>query len=363
MCGAGAAPAAATRSPTVVPMPRPTTAPATPWRAPEAADGGARRAAPPARWRTPAGTARRVAAALLVALLAAAGVGVTWRVFVGTEQGQAVDQAALDGAHIGQNRLWDVAEPVLDVVSVGFIAAAVVACAVIAFARRRWGLALVAAGVLAGANVTTRVLKYWVLDRPDLGYGPEFNTLPSGHTTAAASVAAAVLLVVPPRARPWAAVLGGAYAGATGVSTLVGQWHRPSDVVAGLLVVLAWGALACAVLALGVDTATDRRPPTAALRTVARGGGAARTARRDGPGTAVAAWLLAAVTALAGAAALVALRRTWLSDDPVGSTAALLTSYGGGALGIVAVAAASSGALLVLRRSATSGSDRVGPTS
>jgi hypothetical protein len=40
-----------------------------------------------------------------------------------------------------------------------------------------------------------------------------------------------------------------------------------------------------------------------------------------------------------------------------------LTSYGGGALGIVAVAAASSGALLVLRRSATSGSDRVGPTS
>lgn len=360
MCGPGAARTAATGSPTVVPMPRPTSAPATPWRAPEAADGGPGRVDPPARWRTPAGTARRVAGALLVALVAVVGIGVTWRVFVGTEQGQAVDQASLDGAHIGQNRLWEVAEPVLDVVSVGFIAAAIVACAVIAFVRRRWGLALVAAGVLAGANVSTRVLKHWVLDRPDLGHGPDFNTLPSGHTTAAASVAAAVLLVVPPRARPWAAVLGGAYAGATGVSTLVGQWHRPSDVVAGLLVVLAWGALACAVLALGVDTATDRRPPTAALRTVPRAG---RPARGDGPGTAVAAWLLAAVTALAGGAAAVALRRTWLSDDPVGSTAALLTSYGGGALGIVAVAAASSGALLVLRRSATSGSDRVGPTS
>ncbi|MCG7286166.1 phosphatase PAP2 family protein [Cellulomonas sp. ACRRI] len=337
-------------------MPRPTSAPATPWRAPDGADAG--RVAPPARWRTPASTVRRVAAALLVALIAAVGVGVTWRVFVGTAQGQAVDQASLDGAHIGQNRLWEVAEPVLDVVSVGFIAAAVVACAVIAFARRRWGLALVAAGVLAGANVTTRVLKYWVLDRPDLGYGPDFNTLPSGHTTAAASVAVAVLLVVPPRTRPWVAVLGGAYAGATGVSTLVGQWHRPSDVVAGLLVVLAWGALACAVLALGVDTAGDRRPPTAALRTVGRGAGTGR-----GPGTTVALWLLAAVTVLAGAAAAVALRRTWSSDDPVGSTAALLTSYGGGALGIVAVAAASSGALLVLRRSATSGADRVGPTS
>lgn len=355
MCAPRGAPGAATGSPTVVPMPRPTSAPATPWRAPEAADGAPRRVAT-ARWRTPASTVRRVVAALVVALVAAAGVGVTWRVFVGTAQGQAVDQASLDGAHIGQNRLWEVAEPVLDVVSVGFIAAAVVACAVIAFARRRWGLALVAAGVLAGANVTTRVLKYWVLDRPDLGYGPDFNTLPSGHTTAAASVAAAVLLVVPPRTRPWVAVLGGAYAGATGVSTLVGQWHRPSDVVAGLLVVLAWGALACAVLALGVDTAGDRRPPTAALRTVGRGAGRA-------PGTVVAVWLLTAVTVLAGAAAAVALRRTWLSDDPVGSTAALLTSYGGGALGIVAVAAASSGALLVLRRSATSGADRVGPTS
>lgn len=358
MCAARAGTGAATCSPTVVPMPRPTPAPVTPWRAPEGADGSRGRVAPPARWRTPASTVRRVVVALVVALVAVVGVGVTWRVFVGTAQGQAVDQASLDGAHIGQNRLWEVAEPVLDVVSVGFIAAAVVACAVIAFARRRWGLALVAAGVLAGANVTTRVLKHWVLDRPDLGYGPDFNTLPSGHTTAAASVAAAVLLVVPPRVRPWAAVLGGAYAGATGVSTLVGQWHRPSDVVAGLLVVLAWGALACAVLALGVDTADDRRPPTAAVRAVGRRPGAGRDA-----GTAVAVWLLAAVTVLAGTAAVVALRRTWLSDDPVGSTAALLTSYGGGALGIVAVAAASSGALLVLRRSATSGADRVGPTS
>jgi membrane-associated phospholipid phosphatase len=337
-------------------MPRPTTAPPTTWRDPEPAGDRGAGPARPARWRTPAATARRVLAALLVAVVAAAGIGVTWRVFVGTEHGQAVDQASLDGAHIGQNRLWEVAEPVLDVVSVGFIAAAVVACAVIAFVRRRWGLALVAAGVLAGANVTTRVLKYWVLDRPDLGYGPDFNTLPSGHTTAAASVAVAVLLVVPPRVRPWAAVLGAAYAAATGVSTLIGQWHRPSDVVAGLLVVLLWGALGCAVLALGVDTSSAAHPPTAALRTVRPGSGGTT-------GTRVALVLLALVTVLAGAAGAVALRRTWLSDDPVGSTAALLTSYGGGALGIVAVAAAASGTLLVLRRSATSGSVQVGPTS
>jgi membrane-associated phospholipid phosphatase len=297
-----------------------------------------------------------VVAALLVAALALAGTLVSWRVFVGTDRGQAVDQASLDGAHIGQNRLWEVAEPVLDVVSVGFIAAAVLTCAAIAVVRRRWALALVAGAVLAGANVTTRVLKTMVLDRPEHGHGPDFNTLPSGHTTAAASVAAAVLLVVPPRARPWVAVLGAGYAGATGVSTLVGQWHRPSDVVAGLLVVLFWGALACAVLAVrgagGADD--DRRPVTAVLRTVPGGG--------DRRATRLAAVLLAAVAAFAGGAAAVALRRTWLSDDPVGTTAALLTSYGGGALGIVAVAAAVFGTLLVLRRSVTSGSVPGGPT-
>lgn len=359
MRGAPSGGAAAPPPPTVGPMTRPTAAPPTSWRGPEPDGGAPGRAVPADRPRLPArrtgAIVRRVVAALVVAAVAVAGVAVSWRVFVGSERGQAVDQAALDGAHIGQNRLWEVAEPVLDVVSVGFIAGAIIACAVIAFVRRRWALALVAGGVLVGANVTTRVLKTMVLDRPDLGYGPDFNTLPSGHTTAAASVAAAVLLVVPPRARPWVAVLGATYAGATGVSTLVGQWHRPSDVIAGLLVVLLWGALGCAALALRVGTAVDRHPPTAALPAITRGG--TRT------GTRVAAVLLGLVAAFTGGAAVVALRRTWSSQDPVGTTAALLTSYGGGALGIVATAAAVFAVLLVLRRSATSGSDPVGPTS
>ncbi len=283
--------------------------------------------------------------------MAVIGVLVLWRVFVLTDHGQAVDQASLEGAHIGQSRLWDLAEPVLDVVSVGFIALAILACAVIAVVRRRWGLAACAAGVLIGANVTTRVLKVWLLDRPELGHGAASNTLPSGHATAAASVAAAVLLVVPPRARPWAAVLGAGYAGATGVSTLIGQWHRPADVLAGLLVVLAWGALACAVLALGVDTADERRPPTAALPVAA-------ARRADAAGTRVALVLLGAATLISGAIAAVALRQTWVASDPLSSRGELLAAYGGGALGIVATAALVFGVLLVLRRSATSASVR-----
>lgn len=348
------------RSPTVDPMPRAVSVPPTGPSgapAPGTAGPGPGRAAPAGRSTAPgpALMVRRLVWPLIVALVAAAGTWVTWRVFVRTEHGQAVDEAALDGAHIGQNRLWEIAEPVLSVVSVGFIAAAILTCAVIAFLRRRWSLALVAAAVLIGANATTRVLKVWVLDRPDHGYGPDLNTLPSGHTTAAASVAAAVLLVVPPLARPWVAVLGAGYAGATGVSTLIGQWHRPSDVVAALFVVLAWAALGCAVLA-PADPTVDRSPPTAVLRSVP-GGGGERAATR------IALGLLAVVTVLAGLGAVLTLRRTWLAADPDGSRAALLTSYGGGALGIVAASAAVFGVLLVLRRSVTSGSVRVGPTS
>ena len=172
-----------------------------------------------------------------------------------------------------------VAEPVLDVVSVGFIVAVLVAAMVIAVLRRRWSLALQVAVLMVGANLTTQVLKKFVLDRPDLGVEADYgNTLPSGHTTAAASVSAALLLVVPPRVRPWAAVLGAGYTTATGISTLVGQWHRPSDVVAAVLVVLAWTAIACALVALTpapASTATgalrlagDRPPTPATMRGV-----------------------------------------------------------------------------------------------
>ena len=70
------------------------------------------------------------------------------------------------------------------------------------------------------------------------------NSLPSGHTTVAASVAVALVLVLPPKARAFAAVVGAAYAAVAGVATLSAGWHRPSDAVAAFLVVGVWAALA-----------------------------------------------------------------------------------------------------------------------
>ena len=187
---------------------------------------------------------------LALAVSAAAGVGVwaTWRVFVATSTGQALEDAALAGAAHGQTRLWQLAEPVLDVVSFTALAAGAAIAVVIALLRRRWSLAVSAILLVGGANLTTQVLKEWVLDRPALGGEfPGPPSLPSGHTTAAASFAAALVLVVPRRARPWVAVVGALYTAATGVSTLIGQWHRPSDVLAAVLVVLAWASFVCAL--------------------------------------------------------------------------------------------------------------------
>src|SRR5690606_24210100 len=202
--------------------------------------------------RTAVASRTGIALGVLTAVLAGAGVWFTWRVFVATAEGQRVDQAAMDGAQFGRTRLWQIAEPVLEVVSIPALGLVPVAAMTPAGPRRRWMLALQIAVLVVGANLSTQLLKYLVLDRPDLGVTYHLpNALPSGHTTAAASVAVAAILVVPPRVRPYATVVGAAYAGLTGVSTLIGQWHRPSDVVAGLLVVLAWCGVATAMSALG----------------------------------------------------------------------------------------------------------------
>ncbi|MFE5341203.1 phosphatase PAP2 family protein [Isoptericola sp. NPDC056578] len=285
-----------------------------------------RRTVPQAR------AAPRVAAGV-VAVLAVLGVWLTWRFFVATTAGQRVDELAFGGATYGQGRLWQVAEPVLDVVSVAFVVAGVGVAMLVALVRRRWVLALQVAVLVAGANVTTQVLKHGVLDRPELlpGWtGP--NTLPSGHTTVAASVSVALLLVTPRAWRPVVAILGAAYTAATGVSTLVGQWHRPSDVVAAVLVVLAWGAAVCALTPASSTDEPHRR------------GGSS-----SAPGSYVVAGLLLAASAVGVVVSGGTLVGLVTNGDPV-PLSPDLTAYAAGVLGVLAVTAAAFAALLVLRQ-------------
>jgi membrane-associated phospholipid phosphatase len=138
---------------------------------------------------------------------------------------------------------------VLSLVSVWSVALVLAACVVMALLRRRMAAAVAAMVLVAGANVTTQVLKYHVLSRPDIGLGTT-NTLPSGHTTVAVSLALAGVLVAPAALRSLVALFGSGGATLIGAGTVVGRWHRPGDVMAGVAVCLLWAALAFAVLAL-----------------------------------------------------------------------------------------------------------------
>ena len=133
--------------------------------------------------------------AVAVALVGAVATVFMWRAFVGTHLGQVVEEVAYDGALLGRNRLWTLAEPLLDVVSVTFVVVGAAVSMGVALLRRRWSLAVQVAVVVVGSNVTTQVLKYSVFDRVNLGSENWWdNSLPSGHTTVAASVSVALVL-------------------------------------------------------------------------------------------------------------------------------------------------------------------------
>lgn len=180
-------------------------------------------------------------------------------VFVGQGAARLVDQASFLGSFRVRETARPIALPLLRLVSVWFVAAVLAVLAAGALYARRWGDAVRAVCVVAGANLTTQALKALV-ERPydaEIPRAPHVSSLPSGHTTVGASLAAAALIVAPRRARPLVAVLGLTYALAMGLATVGVQWHRPSDVIAAFAVVTAW-----ALGALAVGHGGWRRCPT-----------------------------------------------------------------------------------------------------
>ena len=123
----------------------------------------------------------------------------------------------------------------------------------IALLRGRPREALAALVVVAGANLTTQVLK--VAPRP-----PALPAAPRRTTSSARSPSPAAtpprpprsrspsLFVVPRRLRPLTAVLGAGLVFAVGCSVMVLAWHYPSDVLGGILVAAGWGFAVLAAL-------------------------------------------------------------------------------------------------------------------
>lgn len=180
-----------------------------------------------------------IAPALVV--LGAACIAVTVVVVVWTHLGQRADERsrwsiAVPEALQETNLSW------LDLVSIKGIALGIVVVAVLALLRRRPRVALAAAALVAGANVTTQILKA-AIPRPYYGIGAD-NSLPSGHTTVLVSLALGLILALPRPLRTPCVLLTSAIGTFTGAAVVAERWHRPSDVVAAFGVCGLWAGIA-----------------------------------------------------------------------------------------------------------------------
>jgi len=203
----------------------------------------------------------------------------------------------------------------------------------LALARRRWLMAAVVPAILLTANATTQLLKPALADQRLLDLrGVEMiypGSWPSGHSTAAMSLALCFVLVVGPHLRPLAALLGAGYAIAVGYALVALGFHLPSDVLGGYLVAATFTLVGTTVLAV-----LEARMP-------------ARVARERAPlafspaALAAAAALLVACT---GAAA--ALRAPGMALSALEHPSAIAAGAGIAALGLALTA----GLAVVLRR-------------
>ena len=135
-------------------------------------------------------------------------------------------------------------------------------CAVAALARGLHRRALVILVLLVATGAATQALKA-VLDQGTIHPG----AFPSGHATAALTLAFAAVLAAPRRLRPAAVLAGAALACTVAFSIVALGWHSPADVLGGFLVAATLTAAAVTIL----DRA-EARAPAAAQAAPARTG-------------------------------------------------------------------------------------------
>ncbi|HKP90091.1 MAG TPA: phosphatase PAP2 family protein [Thermoleophilaceae bacterium] len=207
-------------------------------------------------------TARRLTILSVLAVLACALVYV---VALGTAWGVDVDARALPRGTSGE--AWARAHAALrravDTVHVATLALAAATAAFVALRRRRSDLAFVAIATVAGASATTQVLKPMLARGNPLG-GESARWLddafPSGHATAAMSIALVAVIVAPRAWRPFIALAASVYAASVGVGLVVLLAHYPSDVVGGYLVAGAWATAMSAIALARSEHGAPARP-------------------------------------------------------------------------------------------------------
>jgi membrane-associated phospholipid phosphatase len=106
----------------------------------------------------------------------------------------------------------------------------------VAFVRGLRWRALAVVALLVVPAVTTQAFKHLLAEPRVLDWlnnSPSEASWPSGHATAAMTLALCAVLVTPRRFRGFAVLGGGVFAVAVGYAVLVMHWHYPSDVLGG----------------------------------------------------------------------------------------------------------------------------------
>ena len=272
-------------------------------------------------------------ALLRAAALCAAAFAALMVAAYGWSDARRVDASALQG-FLGLERpateqVFDAFARLGDPLQVGLIGVALAALAV-ARGRPRVGLFVIA--LLGATSVSSQALKallaYPRYDGTIDGLYVSAAAFPSGHSTAAMAMAIALVVVMPSRLRPVAAVVGMALALSISFSVVALGGHFPSDVVGGYLLATGWAL----VLLAGLRWAGERYPERT-WRT-----GLATIARRGVEGVAavgLVAALVAGLFAAAGLAALIAARQPDLMAFAQDNTAFLAVA---GAIALTAAA-------------------------
>src|SRR5258705_571568 len=199
--------------------------------------------------RTAAMSAERRFSALFAGALAL--MGAIYVAFVTTETGQRLENLALRGAALRTDSERETGLARLSQVSILIFGAALVAVVVVGLIRRRPRLSLAVGGLMIASVAAVELLKD-VLPGPLLVEGPTWilrNSFPSGSAAVAVAIAVGAILVSPDRLR-WVIVpVGAAYAALVVEALQTTGWHRLSDTLGSVLVVIAVASAGLALLA------------------------------------------------------------------------------------------------------------------
>jgi len=216
---------------------------------------------------------RRPGPPFLAALLCALGLAVTGVLAKLVPITAVGDAHTLDGfVALQGSRLDPALDRIAHLADPGPYALTALVLALVALVRGRWRVALVVPPVFFLTGFTTEHLKTLVASpRVQEWFGHSWigaASWPSGHATAAMTMALCAVLVAPPRLRPTAAVLGGGFAIAVAYAILTLGWHLPSDVLGGYFVAGTYVALAVGGLALAEQARPARARAEATPRRI-----------------------------------------------------------------------------------------------